>query len=421
MGNILDKIIIGKNGYPESSNERKQVLLSGQYALLALITILIYASIELYLGKEETIFLYTSSFILIASTLVLHRKGLHTLANYILFSIFNVVVYLVASSEDIATGACIFFIPVAMGSAAIFNYSHRKVALGFAILSFILCGLAFFGFNLIPYRTYSEEEMNLSIFINLLISFPVSMMAIYLLIRMSHYNATQLVDSNKQMIKLNEELDRFVYSTSHDLRAPLLSLLGLLKLAESATPEEGKQYHKMMHNRVQNLDKFIKDITDYSRNNRLLVVKEMVHPKCLVNEIWESLRYSIDAQGIEFINDIPEQLSFENDNARLRVILGNLIANAIRYHDQRKEYRYIRVSTEQTIQSISLKVEDNGQGIDSQYQAKVFEMFFRGNESSQGSGLGLYIVKETLAKLSASISLTSIPKEGSTFQISFPS
>jgi signal transduction histidine kinase len=124
--------------------------------------------------------------------------------------------------------------------------------------------------------------------------------------------------------------------------------------------------------------------------------------------------------GIEFINEIPEDFCFTNDNARLRVILSNLIANAIRYHDQRKEFRFIRVSVEQSLNTLSIKVQDNGQGISSEYQTKIFDMFFRGNESSQGSGLGLYIVKETLAKLSASIVLSSEPKEGSTFSINLP-
>jgi signal transduction histidine kinase len=330
------------------------------------------------------------------------------------------VVYLIASSESISTGALIFFIPVALGSSAIFNYSKRKVALGFGIFTFTLCLLSLAGYSLLPYRIYTEEEMRLSFIINFFVAFPVSMMAIFLLIRMSHHNATKLLHSNSQMKKLNEELDRFVYSTSHDLRAPLLSLLGLLKLAESSESHEVANYHKMMHSRVQNLDKFIKDITDYSRNNRLLVVSEKVYPHGLVGEIWESLRYSTDAMGIEFINEIPEDFCFTNDNARLRVILSNLIANAIRYHDQRKEFRFIRVSVEQSLNTLSIKVQDNGQGISSEYQTKIFDMFFRGNESSQGSGLGLYIVKETLAKLSASIVLSSEPKEGSTFSINLP-
>ncbi len=109
-----------------------------------------------------------------------------------------------------------------------------------------------------------------------------------------------------------------------------------------------------------------------------------------------------------------------NDGARMRVVLSNLIANAIRYHDHRKEKKYIKVYHQATSSSFSLHVEDNGQGIAPEIHAKIFDMFYRGNESSDGSGLGLYIVKETLAKLSGTIQLSSLPSEGSTFSILLP-
>src|SRR5258707_10237539 len=109
-----------------------------------------------------------------------------------------------------------------------------------------------------------------------------------------------------------------------------------------------------------------------------------------------------------------------NDGARMRVVLSNLIANAIRYHDHRKDQKYIKIYHHITESSFSLHVEDNGQGIPPEIHTKVFDMFYRGNESSQGSGLGLYIVKETLDKLSGTIQLCSIPRQGSTFSISVP-
>ncbi|HLZ15788.1 MAG TPA: HAMP domain-containing sensor histidine kinase, partial [Cyclobacteriaceae bacterium] len=117
---------------------------------------------------------------------------------------------------------------------------------------------------------------------------------------------------------------------------------------------------------------------------------------------------------------LPEGLIVVNDGTPLRVVLGNLIANAIRYHDHRKEEKYVRIYHHLTDSSFSLHVEDNGQGIAPEIHAKIFDMFYRGNESSQGSGLGLYIVKETLTKLSGSIQLSSMPRKGSTFSISIP-
>ncbi len=231
----------------------------------------------------------------------------------------------------------------------------------------------------------------------------------------------QLVESNKLLKKTNEELDRFVYSTSHDLRAPLASVLGLVNLAENnANPEEVNKYLGMMKDRVRSLEFFIKEITDFSRNNRVRVYREELNLAELVHSIWENLRYATEAQGIEFQLAFPSDLLVETDKTRLQVVLSNLISNAIRYHDRGKENRFIRVGYHVTPQSFCITVEDNGQGIDPEYQKKIFDMFFRGNETSQGSGLGLYIVKETLAKLSGSIQLESVPNTGSSFKVIIP-
>jgi signal transduction histidine kinase len=132
------------------------------------------------------------------------------------------------------------------------------------------------------------------------------------------------------------------------------------------------------------------------------------------------LRYTAGAEEITFTINVAEDFEVETDPTRLQTVLSNLLSNAIRYHDSRKEKKFIQLSCQQTNQSFSLSIEDNGQGIDPEYQKRIFEMFFRANESSQGSGLGLYIVKETIAKLSGSIQLQSVPREGSTFTINLP-
>jgi signal transduction histidine kinase len=422
MKRLVRDLIIGKDVYIESRNEYRQVMLSGQYAILSLLVIAFYLCKDGPSGFRGTNIIYSIAFILIFFSLVLHRQELHCIANYFLFPTLNILLYLIVSSESKNTGAFLFFIPVSLGSFAVFNYSQRKVAIAFALFSFMLFATSILSdFSLIPYRHYSDHTIQVSQLINFSVGFPISAMAVYLLISLNHHTSTQLVQSNKQLKKLNEELDRFVYSTSHDLRAPLLSVLGLLKLAEGKVDEkEMIRYHGMMENRLSSLDKFIQDITDYSRNNRLQILNENVNIASLTDEIWEALRYSADAQGIEFINDLPADLIVANDGTRLRVVLSNLMANAIRYHDYRKEKKYIKVYHHLTSTSFSLHVEDNGQGIAPEIHSKIFDMFYRGNESSQGSGLGLYIVKETLAKLSGTVQLCSTLRQGSTFSISVP-
>jgi len=424
MKKAIRNLIIGKGVYIESQNEYRQVMLSGQYALISIIVISFYLLMELGLWSaiDQTIAIYSIALGLIACSLLLHRQRLHCTANFFLFGTFNVALFLLTSSESLSTGCFVFFIPVSLGSFAVFNYSQRKIALAFAVLSFTFFSLAIMGnYSILTFRNYSDAYIRMNQVINFSIAFPVSIMAVYLLISLNYENANRLTQANKQLEKLNEELDRFVYSTSHDLRSPLLSVLGLLKLSENGVGEkETKQYHAMMRQRLSSLDKFIHDITDYSRNNRLQIVSEDVNLACLSNEIWESHRYSSDAQNIEFVNELPKDLVVTNDGTRLFIVLSNLISNAIRYHDNRKEEKFIRIYHRATNSSFSLHVEDNGQGIASEYQAKIFGMFFRANETSNGSGLGLYIVKETLAKLSCSIQLTSTLNQGSTFSIYMP-
>lgn len=424
MKKLIRNLIIGKAVYIQSINEYRQVMLSGQYGLIALLVIgfYIFMDVREWGVVTESNIVYSTAFIIILISLFFHRKQKHALANFLLFFTFNVLLLLIVSSESLNTGGFVFFIPVSLGSFAVFNYAQRKVALAFALFSFILFTLAMLGtFQLLTFRNYSDYYIKLNQLINFSIAFPVSIMAVYLLISLNHENASRLLESNKQLAKLNEELDRFVYSTSHDLRAPLLSVQGLVRLSgQTADIDERKRYDAMIMTRLSSLDSFIKEITDYSRNNRLEITREPIFLEAMANEIWESLKYSSDASGIQFRNEIPASLQITNDGNRLRVIISNLISNAIRYHDHRKEQKYIRLHLQITPSCFTLHIEDNGQGIAPELHTRIFDMFFRGNESSQGSGLGLYIVKETIAKLSGSIQLTSIPRQGSTFSIIMP-
>ncbi len=422
MKKAIRNLIIGKDVFIESRNEFRHIMLSGQYALLALCVIVFFFAMEAKHGLSVPVFVYSVSGVLLVISLAMHRKGNHCTANTLLFPTLNMLLFVIVSSEPITTFGFLFFFPLVIGSLAVFNYSHRKFAILFMLLSLSLLILSIVGlFSFIPFREYSQEVIQIAALRNVIIAFFLSVMAVYLLVSLNHHMSKQLEASYQQTKKLNEELDRFVYSTSHDLRAPLLSVLGLLELSEGSLHEiEMQDYHRLMRSRLSSLDKFIKDITDYSRNKRIEIVKEDVFLQSLANDIWESLRYSSDASGIEFINEIPQELIVKNDGSRLRIVLSNIIGNAIRYHDHRRDRRYIRLYHQLTDDSFSIHIEDNGQGIAPEFQVKIFDMFFRGSEHSQGSGLGLYIVKETLAKLSSTIQLTSNPLEGSTFSILIP-
>jgi signal transduction histidine kinase len=367
--------------------------------------------------------IYLTAIAVFSFSIFLHRQGKNCMANYILLPVANILVYLMASSETANTGTFVFFITATLAAFAVLGYEHRLLAVFFLAFTFVLFVLAYFvNFSLLPFRQYTDDMVLMNMVVNFSVALPASAMCVYLQVTYNHYNSQQLVASNSLLTKTNAELDRFVYSTSHDLRAPLASVLGLINVIQTTQhPTDIKKYLGMMKDRIHTLDRFIKDITDYSRNNRLEVVKEKVNIKYMIEEIWDMLKYSPEAENIYMQIDLPSDLQLDTDRSRLKVILSNLISNSISYHDASKQDKYIRLKYQNEMGCFYLMVEDNGQGIDPQFHTRIFDMFFRGSETSKGSGLGLYIVKETLEKLSGSIQLESKPGVGTTFKVVLPS
>lgn len=232
----------------------------------------------------------------------------------------------------------------------------------------------------------------------------------------------QVLDQNILLAKTNAELDRFVYSTSHDLRAPLSSVLGLISIAEKTQdPEEVRHCLTMMKERIHHLEEFIREIIDYSRNSRVEVKRTPTNLYQLINDVVENLRHAQGSENIFVKYDIPKELDLKTDGSRLKVVLNNLIGNSIKYSDQEKENQFISVKTSQEQDQVKIFIEDNGVGISQEHHLKIFDMFYRASEKSQGSGLGLYIVRETVQKLGGDISFESIPGKGTTFEIVIPS
>jgi signal transduction histidine kinase len=227
-------------------------------------------------------------------------------------------------------------------------------------------------------------------------------------------------EQNEELMKVNKELDGFVYKASHDLRAPLVSILGLINITRMETDEVKKAtYLDLQEQSVRKLDKYIQDIIDYSRNARQEVQHELVDMEALVQGILEQNRYSIDDGRLQLHFDSGEQREFLLDRRRIEVVLNNLISNAIRYQDPSKDALELHIHIRER-KGIHLTISDNGIGIGQEHQARVFDMFYRATTSRTGSGLGLYIVKESISKMGGSIVLTSAPGKGTTFEIILP-
>jgi len=233
-------------------------------------------------------------------------------------------------------------------------------------------------------------------------------------------NEARLKKQNEELQKINSELDRFVYSVSHDLRSPLTSMQGLITLAQEETSDPVmKEYFALLHTSSLKLDKFIIDILDYSRNARLSVKLAEMDIQELIDEIVSGyLSQSEHQVSIEV--DITSICPLVSDRTRLMMVFNNLISNAVRYTDREAAHSYVHIKGDINRERALISVIDNGIGIPPEIQPRIFEMFFRGARESPGSGLGLYIVREALEKLEGSIRLDSEPGKGTIFIVEIP-
>jgi signal transduction histidine kinase len=231
----------------------------------------------------------------------------------------------------------------------------------------------------------------------------------------------ELQKKNSELEKINFELDRFVYSASHDLRSPLTSVLGLLYLLRSEVNENHLlHYVSLMEESILKLDNIIRDIVAYSRNNRTQIQLEEFTLKELLNDVNSGLRYLENGEfELDNVIRLKGSKTMVSDRNRLQIILNNLISNSIKYrHPSRKPEITLDVAT--SGKGINIDLSDNGIGIPENQQDKIFDMFYRSNDKSSGSGLGLYIVRETVKKLDGSISVQSEVNTGTQFHISLP-
>jgi len=233
----------------------------------------------------------------------------------------------------------------------------------------------------------------------------------------------KLERQNKELQKTNTELDRFVYSTSHDLRAPLRSMLGLINIIKGGIEPGNKVQHErleMMNKSIHKLDNFIQDILHYSHNSRMEVFKDEIQFEEMIQEIRNSLKFMEGTKELTMKVEIHQKEKFISDKRRVTVILNNLISNAIKYKDTSKDHSFVNIFIECSHENAIVKIEDNGIGIAGTDQEKIFEMFYRATTLSTGSGLGMYIVKETVEKIGATIHLESELDKGTQFIVRIP-
>lgn len=231
----------------------------------------------------------------------------------------------------------------------------------------------------------------------------------------------KLRTNNAELKKANAELDNFVYSVSHDLRSPLLSVKGLLTLIlqNPTIDEDSQSYLKMADKSINRLDDTISEILEYSRNARLETIKEYFSLQSLIEQIFDDLQFSVD-DHFQFRSKIYGTDQILSDKFRLATVLRNLIGNAVKYRRLDIPRPFVNCEMFHEKDRLLCVVSDNGEGISEKDRSRVFDMFYRGNTNTVGTGLGLYICREVIHKMGGELHMESVEGSGTTFTFSIP-
>ena len=229
-----------------------------------------------------------------------------------------------------------------------------------------------------------------------------------------------LVETLEELSDRNFELDQLVYRTSHDLRSPLRSILGLVNLYKLENSEESEHVSKI-EDRIVKMDDFIKSMLDYSRASRMGVKNTLVDVEQLINESIEDLEFLDGFRNMDIsVATTGDTEKLYVDKLRLKIVLGNILSNAIKYRNPDLDVNKLDIHITIEEDMVRMEFSDNGIGISKEYLAKVFDMFYRATEQSDGSGLGMYIVKQSVERLNGEIMIDSELGVGTKITINLP-
>lgn len=233
-------------------------------------------------------------------------------------------------------------------------------------------------------------------------------------------DVTEKKKREQELIRSNLQLDQVIFKTTHDLKAPLMSALGLVDLAGRVPDVEKDRYILLIRKSLMKLNSFIEEMNNFYRVDKLVVQREKISLQEILHDELENLHNGKEEPFIHFDIEIDEAVEFYSDKMRIRTIITNLLSNAIKYQDHTKKNPLVKITAKVDDEHINLCIEDNGIGIDQSFHEKIFDLFFRATDRAEGSGLGLFIVKDTIERLAGTIQVKSNVGVGTLFQVRIP-
>lgn len=405
--------------------ERKRVLISIKMAFAQIaiyLSLFIYATIKGYNSGSTYYTLISAGMIVLMMLLTYHGHPKYGMSFGLILTCISVV--FLAKRAGPASGADHYYVLLSVVPFVFFGYKDRYLAIGllaFASTCFLVTRLVPFSF--VEPMVLTPQQSQVFFVANTIFDAILTAYALFSILTINQLAERELLDQNNELKRVNHELDKFVYSASHDLSAPLKSIGGLVQIAKMENPPVAvDQYLNLMQKSIAKLENFIRDIIDYSRNSRMPLKHEEIDILVLIRSIWDDHRYYLKRETkIELFIENRLLTPLYSDETRLRIIFNNLLSNAIKFHvEEKRERPCVTVIIDETEESFIFTVADNGQGISAQIKQEIFKMFFRGNASVPGSGLGLYILKESVEKLNGTVSVESEEGAGATFCVTIP-
>lgn len=402
--------------------------INDRYMVAIIATMMLFLSTQILFSIQtdiniENVYVTVCSFVSFLLLYILSRYK--SLRNVTRWAFFLVSIAMIAGfwlTTEGLFGSIISYFPLAMFNfIAVMNRKYH-----FAILiAFILTAALLFSIDLykplwvIHYN--SIEAKRTDVFSGMLFTSLLIAIAFRYLKGEYDKNVLELHKQIEEQKRLNEELDNFVYRTSHDLRAPVSSSLGLIDLMEmNETSAENATYLELQRKSLVKMDDFIRDILNYSRNSRLELIEDEIDFRALFDDAIQQIRFSNHAEDMHYLFENEGNIILTSDKMRWQVIFNNMVSNAYKYRNTQRKDAFLRVVIRKENEQVRVIFDDNGIGIDEQSLPKIFDMFYRASTKSVGSGVGLYIVKQAIIKLGGNIECQSILGKGTTFTIILP-
>jgi signal transduction histidine kinase len=384
--------------------------------IVAIVCCIAFVFIHIYTRELRNILVDLFILILMLLTYVLLVFGKVWQAKILGTTASNLFIVLNASLQGRESGFQYIFFPIVCGILMVFNLKEKFATFFCLFFSFAcIIFLETTDYSILMPNKVSSQSIQLNSTVALLFSAGFVFIYVRHIINSNHISFSKLkklniklIQQKKELQKANNELDNFVYKASHDLRSPLSSILGLINLMKSEQDlKQIKEYVSYQEKSINKLDSYIINILNISRNSRMNIEFNEIDFNLLFETTLLQLTYLPAYSKIEKKIEVNQKFPFYSDMVRISVVLTNLISNSIRYIDLNKKKPMLKLSVETNEDQAIIKVYDNGIGIKSEYIHKIYNMYFRATEAVSGSGLGLYIVKETLDRLNGSVHVMS--------------